>query len=96
MKNLRATITLGIALVTTAGGCNQAAPSMEVGGYPEGVRANFLKSCSADSPIGTCQCILEQLELTLPISDLLKLETSGNQAVLKDDRVIAAVVACIE
>jgi alcohol dehydrogenase YqhD (iron-dependent ADH family) len=39
--------------------------------------------------------MLDQLEQTVPLADLLTLEAAGSEAVFKDDRVIAAVMACV-
>ena len=45
--------------------------------------------------MATCECMLDQLEQTVPLEDLLTLEAAGSEAVFKDDRVIAAVMACV-
>jgi hypothetical protein len=39
--------------------------------------------------------MLNKLEGSMPLTDFLDLESAGTDAVLKDDRVIAAVLACV-
>jgi predicted FMN-binding regulatory protein PaiB len=39
--------------------------------------------------------MLDELEANVPFSDFAALEAAGTDAVLKDDRVMAAVLACV-
>jgi hypothetical protein len=94
MKNKRVTTLLALALSITAIGCTEAAPSQAVNRYPEAERQDFLEGCSDGTPLSTCECMLAQLEQSIPLAELIELQSLGD-ALLKDDRVIAAVTACV-
>ena len=94
MKNKRVTTLLALSMSLTAIGCSEAAPSQAVNRYPEAERQSFLEGCSDGTSLATCECMLDQIEQTIPLAELLELQALGD-AVLKDDRVIAAVTACV-
>jgi|694.fasta_scaffold114138_3 hypothetical protein len=94
MKNKRITTLLAVAMSLTAIGCAEAAPSQAVNRYPEAERQSFLEGCSGETALATCECMLNQIEQTIPLDELLELQALGD-AVLEDDRVIAAVTACV-
>jgi hypothetical protein len=96
MKNKRVTTLLAVAMSLTTIGCSEAAPSQGTTRYPAAQRQAFLEGCASESPMATCECMLDQLEQTVPLADLLTLEAAGSEAVFKDDRVIAAVLACVD
>lgn len=94
MANKRITMLLAVAMSLTAIGCSDTAPSQAVNRYPEAQRQDFLKGCSDGTALATCECMLNEIEQTIPLAELLELQLLGD-AVLKDDRVIAAVTACV-
>ena len=94
MKHRSSTTLLALALSITAIGCGDAAMSQAANRYPEAERQDFLEGCSDGTPLSTCECMLVQLEQSIPLAELIELQASGD-ALLKDDRVIAAVTACV-
>jgi len=95
MKHRTVTTLLAVALSITAIGCSEAAPSQGTNRYPEEERQSFLEGCSDGTPLATCECMLDQLEQSIPLAELIELQSLGD-ALLNDERVIAAVTACIE
>lgn len=82
-------------MLGVAAGCGGSVASMTPLGYPADVRANFLEACSSESPMSTCECMLNELEENVSFADFAALEAEGTDALLQDDRVMAAVLACI-
>ena len=95
MNTRKYVLQLAVAALFVVAGCNAPVASVAPIGYPAAVRANFLQACSANSPIATCECMLDELEANMSFSDFTALEAAGTDALLKDDRLIAAVVACV-
>ena len=96
MKRKTIVLELVVAVLLVSAGCSEAAPSQGTTRYPAAQRQAFLEGCASESPMATCECMLDQLEQTVPLADLLTLEAAGSEAVFKDDRVIAAVLACVD
>lgn len=95
MKPKRYALQLVVAALLLVAGCNAPVASVAPIGYPADVRANFLQACSSESPLATCECMLDELEANVSFVDFAALEAAGTDALLKDDRVIAAVMACV-
>ena len=95
MKRRTTVLQLVLAVLLVSAGCSEPAASVEPIGYPASVRDAFVKGCAAESTLATCECMLNKLEGSMPLTDFLDLESAGTDAVLKDDRVIAAVLACV-
>jgi hypothetical protein len=95
MKPRKYVLQLVVAALFVVAGCNASVASVAPIGYPADVRANFLQACSSESPLATCECMLDELEANVSFSDFAALEAAGTDAVLKDDRVMAAVLACV-
>ena len=95
MKPRKYVLQLVVAALFVVAGCNAPVASVAPIGYPADVRANFLQACLSESPLATCECMLDELEANVSFSDFAALEAAGTDALLKDDRVIAAVMACV-
>ena len=95
MKPRKYALQLVLAALFVVAGCNAPVASVAPIGYPADVRANFLQACSSESPMSTCECMLDELEANVSFSDFTALEAAGTDALLKDDRVLAAVLACV-
>jgi hypothetical protein len=96
MKPRKYVLQLVVAALFVIAGCNAPVASVAPTGYPADVRANFLQACSSESPMATCECMLNELEANVSFSDFEALEAAGTDALLKDDRVMAAVLACVD
>ena len=94
MTNKSVATLLSLMLSIVAVGCSESAPAPETGRYPEAERQSFLNGCADGTSLATCECMLAKIEQTIPLAELLELQALGD-AVLKDDRVIAAVTACV-
>jgi hypothetical protein len=95
MRERKHALQLVVTVLFIVAGCNAPVASLAPTGYPADVRANFLQACSSESPRATCECMLNELEANVSFSDFAALEAAGTDALLKDDRVIAAVMACV-
>jgi len=95
MKERKHALQLVVTVLFIVAGCNAPVASVAPIGYPADVRANFLQACSSESPLATCECMLNELEANVSFVDFAALEAAGTDALLKDDRVIAAVVSCV-
>jgi hypothetical protein len=96
MKERKHALQLVVTVLFIVAGCNAPVASLAPTGYPADVRANFLQACSSESPMATCECMLDELEANVSFVDFAALEAAGTDALLKDDRVIAAVMACVD
>ena len=95
MKPRKYALQLVVAALLVVAGCNAPVASVAPVGYPADVRANFLEACSSESPMATCECMLNEFEANVSFSDFEALEAAGTDALLQDDRVMAAVLACV-
>lgn len=90
-----ATMCMLFVLLVSACGGND-----DPGGYPEGVRQNFITGCTnEDASEEDCICVLDYIEERVSLPDFVEMDRAANESGTIDDDLMrileAAVISCL-